>query len=106
MVIEFAGEVVGQDVANAREAMWARKGAVRREARRNEVVAESLVGCSPVSHLILPAVHLARHTPLVPLYSYVFAICRGGHQEARPVQGTIPGRAAHPALPSVGWVGV
>ena len=37
MVIEFAGEVVGQDVANAREAMWARRGGVRRRYNRRNV---------------------------------------------------------------------
>ena len=37
MVIEFAGEVVGQDVANGREAMWARRGAVRRRYNRRNV---------------------------------------------------------------------
>ena len=37
MVIEFAGEVVGQDVANAREAVWAQGAAVRRRYNRRNV---------------------------------------------------------------------
>ena len=43
---------------------------------------------------------------VVPLHAHLLAICRGGHQEARPAEGAVPCRAPHPAVPPLGRVGL
>ena len=65
-----------------------------------------LVGTAADSHLLLPTVPVAPAGAVVPLHAHLLAICRGGHQEARPAEGAVPCRAPHPAVPPLGRVGL
>jgi hypothetical protein len=51
---------------------------------------------------VLSDLHFAVAGTLLPVYAYVFRICPSGHPEARPAEGTLSGREAYLALPSLG----
>lgn len=54
------------------------------------------------SYPVLSDLHFAVAGTLLPVYAYVFRICPSGHPEARPAEGTLSGREAYLALPSLG----
>jgi hypothetical protein len=54
------------------------------------------------SYLLLSEVYLTHAFPVVPVYSYLLAICGGGYQETWTFQRALPGGEAYTALPSLG----